>query len=358
MHRTPFAWLFTLALLFAPTTLFAWQWGHGSYGGGGAFVNPTSQPRQAKATVNGENVELEHVASMPVYETAVKEVKEAREKIVDGEKVVEEVVVPVTYTVAKMVSVKDVYKVSLKETEFFDMEGKPVDPAKVAARLKMGPTVLFAHRQVPPYYLTVFKPDTLFLVVPMQFDLPGTFIPAPGLEGPDEAPAEGPAPRPEPATPAVPAPGAGPEEGPGVEPSVVLAKATKDLVTLRSYVKEKSSETALIEEPDEKGAKRKVPISIEVETIVDVEKRYPHKALKAQRADGKAVTTAELNKLLAASRCVLVSGDGEKVAPSFLEIVKPDALILIPPVAEPPVMSAPVPVGPPGVVPAPAPMDE
>lgn len=326
MRRARLTWLLALILAYTPATAWSWQWGgHGSYGGGGASVNPNSLPRQAKAKVTDEGqIVLQHVASLPVHESIVKEVKETRQRIVNGETKIEEVVVPVVTTVSKLVNVTQEYKIPLEQAAIFDMEGKPVETAKVTPRLKKGITVLFAMRQIPSYYLTVFKPDTLLVVIePHALVPPAAPVPAP----PEAAPPAEPAPV-KPAPPPVAPPAPGPS--PGIEPTVGLAKATKDLITLRSYVKESSSETALIEEQDETGAKKRYPISIEVESIVDIEKRYPHKAMKAQWADGKEISAADLVKQLAASRCVLVSRDGKKVAAGYLEIVKPDALILIP----------------------------
>ena len=53
------------------------------------------------------------------------------------------------------------------------------------------------------------------------------------------------------------------------------------------------------------------------------------------RADGKDVDSSDLPKLLATSRCVLVSTDGQKVDPMHLQIVKPDTLLVVVPTPAP-----------------------
>ena len=135
-------------------------------------------------------------------------------------------------------------------------------------------------------------------------------------------------------------------------PRVSLAKGGKDTLALRVYLKDIGSETVL-QTVDLGGVKKEVPASVETESIIDVEKRFPWKVVKVYRTDGQEVAASEFPKLFAASRGVLVSADGQKVDPSQLKIVKPDTLIVVHPIPVPP--AAPMAVSAPVAFPAPAP---
>ena len=141
-----------------------------------------------------------------------------------------------------------------------------------------------------------------------------------------------------------------------------MARSADAKLGLRSFTKQVSTESAM-REITVKGKKQSAPFSIEVESIVDIERKYPLDAVKVRRADKKPVSEADLAKLLAADRCVLVSTDGQEVDARFLKIVKPDALIVVAPIPLPPApairaMPPPAPsVSPPvRVTPAPAPV--
>jgi hypothetical protein len=124
-----------------------------------------------------------------------------------------------------------------------------------------------------------------------------------------------------------------------------MARMVDDKIGLRRYVKEVTTQTGM-RTIEHDGVKKLAPFSIEVESISDIERKYPQSVVKIQRADGKALADGERAKLLASERCVLVSGDGQQIDERFLKIVKPDALIvIIPPVAPPPPpMLAPTPI--------------
>ena len=111
----------------------------------------------------------------------------------------------------------------------------------------------------------------------------------------------------------------------------------------------------IVLEIDVKGVKKQAPLEIESESIVDIERRFPQDAVKIHRADGKPIAAAELPKLLASDRCVLVSTDGQDVDAKYLEIVRPEALIVVAPMALPQI-SIGVPSIAPAPIPAPAPL--
>jgi hypothetical protein len=113
-----------------------------------------------------------------------------------------------------------------------------------------------------------------------------------------------------------------------------MARIVDDKLGLRRYVKDISSETALREE-DVDGVKKLVPVSIEVETITDVERKYLQNLVKIYRADKKPLAEDEIARLKDSERCVLVSSDGKEVDPKYLKIVKPEALIVVAPISQP-----------------------
>ena len=133
-----------------------------------------------------------------------------------------------------------------------------------------------------------------------------------------------------------------------------MARIADDKLGLRRYVKDISSETAYHEEEVD-GRKKLVPVSIEVESITDVERKYPQDLLKIYRADKKPLTDDELAKLKDTERCVLVSADGKDVDPRYLKIVKPEALIVVAPVSPQIPFAAPILIPPPLPLPTPMP---
>lgn len=334
MFRRTLRSLLAWSLALAP----AFSFGQGAWGGA-SYLDPDSFPRQARAKTDEEGqIVLTHILAQPFPETVMRE--EKRERIVkegDVEKIVEEkVAVPATSM--RIATYKQEYRVPLTDGIVFDLEGKPVKASAAAARLKKGATVLFASKLMPSYYLTVFKPDTLFLTVGPESQVFEAPMPLPPEEG--AAPGEFPPSAPPPIT-------ALPDEGHPVPPQVALAKAARNLVLIRSFVKDIEKEKMFLEETADDGTVSKQEFDVETETVTDIERRFPAKSIKATRADGKPVPAAELAKLLASSRCVLLAGDAKKVDPSYLEIVRPDALILHSPKAElaPPKL-------PPGLAPA------
>jgi hypothetical protein len=123
-----------------------------------------------------------------------------------------------------------------------------------------------------------------------------------------------------------------------------MARIVDDKIGLRRYVKDVTTQTGM-RTIEQDGVKKLAPFSIEVESISDIERKYPQSAVKIQRADGRALVEGEQAKLLAADRCVLVSGDGLEVDERYLKIVKPETLIVIvPPAAPPAPMLPPAPI--------------
>src|SRR5205085_2942415 len=83
-------------------------------------------------------------------------------------------------------------------------------------------------------------------------------------------------------------------------PQVALAKGAGNLVFIRSHAKDVEKEKMFLEESADDGTVQRQEFDVETETIIDIERRFPAKSIKAIRADGKPVSSADLAKLLAA----------------------------------------------------------
>lgn len=361
------------------------------------FFDQNALPKQAKAKLNDEGqIVVKKVESCQAFEEVEKDVPVKQVRKVNGKGVEETVMKKVVTIVCKTVCYENEFKIPAGEATFFDLDGKPISADAVAKALKKETTILYATRMVPNYYLSIFKPGTLVLKVePQQMygevqaapaPAPAVApVPAPAAPAADPtAPAKVPAPAapatapkasaptaedaaPAPAAPATAAPAVGVPVGGdepaqvsvGAPPTLNLAKGIKNKIALRTYVK-LLGEEAVPQTVEANGEKKTRLVAVETESVVDIEKRYPSVVLKVYRADGKAVPAAELPTLFAASRCVLVSVDGKDVDKAYLEIVKPDTLIVVPPLAQPPMghghraMPAPVP----GPAPAPGAADD
>jgi hypothetical protein len=359
-----------LALAALLTLSVAVPLAHGGRPSCGAFIDPGALGQQAQATLSDGQVVIQRTMAYMVCETAYKTETRTRTRVDEGGKTVQEAYeVQVPYTICKTVWNKMQFKVAQENVAAFDMQARPVAAEKLAEALKGDTTVLLANRNVAKYYLAVYKPETLLLVVEPQhmiFDAPPPppgAAPAPPAEAAAPAASDAslfivafqpPAPVPAPAAPVAEA-----QANLGMEPQVSMAKLANGKLTLRSYMKDTWTDSAT-RFVDVKGVKKEVAFEIEQESVVDVERRYPQDAVKIYRADGKPVAAAELTKLLTSDRCVLVSTDGQDVSANYLKIVKPDALIVVAPVPAPQAVvcapaTAPVPVPAPRPAPAPAP---
>ena len=354
------------ALLLGSTTAY----------GGGAYVDPAALGQQAHAKVTGEELIITRTQSQMVCEMVFRTEQRTRTVDIDGDKRDESYTVSVPVTITNCVPTTQQHKLAVDRAQVFDMHGKRVAAEKIAEALAEERTILLAARKVPGYYLSIYKPDTLLVVVAPQ----GLFQPSPPVAAPQPGPRVDPqpaapvpveVPQPEPprmlpapaastrpASPAPAAPGVLVAAAPiaaalAVEPQVSIARILQDKLTLRQYVKNVTSGRAY-REIEADGVKKVAPFSIEVESITDVERKYPQGVLKIYRADKKPLADDEIAKLKETERCVLVSSDGKEVDADYLKIVKPDTLIVVAPVAPSlpppapiPSPTAPLPVPPP-----------
>jgi hypothetical protein len=333
--------------------------------GGGAYVDPAALGQQARAKVTGEELTITRTQSLMVQETHLRTEQRAKTVEVDGEIREETFTVTVPVTVAKCVPTTQQQKIPIDRAQVFDMQGKRVAAEKIAEALAEERTILLAARKLPGYYLSIYKPDTLLVVVAPQ----GLFQPSLPIAAPQPGPRVDPqpaapvpveAPQPEPPrtlpAPAVTTPPAPPDRAapgvavaaapiaavPAAEPQVSIARILQDKLALRQYVKSVTSETGS-REVEADGVKKLAPFSIEVESITDVERKYPQGVLKIYRADKKPLADDEIAKLKETERCVLVSSDGKEVDAGYLKIVRPDTLIVVAPVTPSLLPPAPIP---------------
>lgn len=317
----------TLALTLLLTTSAWAQYGH-KYG---AYVDPSAFGQQTQATIDDNGiVTLRRTDVFRVYKEICQPETRTRIVKVDGVERTEQYTVEVPTVYSKKVSNNFQSRVSIDKIEAFDMAGKPIVADRLKQALQEETTVLLANRKVASYYLSVYKPETLLLVIEPQ----NLYQAVP--DAPPPVPADAPAPAPAPAPVATPVPAAPPTPLPGMAPRVSVAKSANDTLVLRTFLKDIATQTAYREVRQESVTK-KVPFSIETISISNVETKYPRTAVRVYRADGKPVTAEEIAKLLSSERGVLLSTDGENIDPTYLKIVQPQALIIVVPIPEPPV---------------------
>lgn len=368
--RKYFVWFALAAIAAAP------QFARAAHGRA-AYIDPTALGQQVQAKVADGALVVSRRSTAMVYETQTRTEARTRIVVVDGESREETFTVEVPVTVTKPVSSVIEHRVALKHLQAFDMQGKRVDDDQLTDALEEGRTILLATRKVPRYYLTIYKVDTLLVVVdpqdlyaappapgvapllptttvvPPKVDAPRV-LPPPGVPARADAPLKPAAAPKADATPAAPGGAALLAAATSMEPQVSIARIVDDKIGLRRYVKDITNETAY-REVEKDGVKELVPVAVEVESITDVERKYPRDLLKIYRADKKPLTDDELDKLKDTERCVLVAVDAKDVDPKYLQIVKPETLIVVAPMAPQPHLSAPIiapgPLSPPAPIP-------
>jgi hypothetical protein len=77
--------------------------------------------------------------------------------------------------------------------------------------------------------------------------------------------------------------------------------------------------------------KDKVPVKVKVSSVVLTTAELPAKSVEAYSVDGKAISAETLATLLAKERTVLVSMDGKKLDPFYLQLYKEGTIVLVPP---------------------------
>jgi hypothetical protein len=89
-------------------------------------------------------------------------------------------------------------------------------------------------------------------------------------------------------------------------------------------------------------------VAVTVPIMMERVQKVKAKDLQVSTAGGKKVDVKKLPNFLKKKTCVLISSDGKKVDPAYLEIIKKDTLVLVIPPA-----IKPAPLTPPDVPPPP-----
>jgi uncharacterized protein YkwD len=107
-------------------------------------------------------------------------------------------------------------------------------------------------------------------------------------------------------------------------------------LVLRHYKQDQQTVTAYVE-AGANGESRKVPVQIRQTTRVNQYTQIDPRHISVSTADGRPVEAARLKDLLVREISVLVSSDGRAVDPFWLQNVKPASLVVVAPLAAPPV---------------------
>jgi hypothetical protein len=116
----------------------------------------------------------------------------------------------------------------------------------------------------------------------------------------------------------------------GPQPKQVLARLDGDgNLVVREQVTEYRTETRVVEQVV-CGVKVNRAVTVTVPVTTAVQRKYSAKAFEVYDASGKKVAGKKLSEALKKEKAVLVSVDGQKVDPFYLQLVKKDTLVVVP----------------------------
>jgi hypothetical protein len=222
-----------------------------------------------------------------------------------------------TVTEEKWVGTASITSHDAAELRAYTPDRKRLEPADLAKRLAAGAVVFVceAHEKADTAYVALLKPDTVCLFPPYQDAAPTPSAPA-GSAGEKSLPAR---PQPEAAV-------------------AVIDSAGK--LTLRRRIINTFEKTAY---PTIENPREQAPVLIKNTMTTDHVQELPAASVRAFDLAGKPVSAADLAAVLSAERPVLVSHDGQPVDPAFLQIIRPDTLILALPSDQPTAARPPAP---------------
>ncbi len=295
--------LFATGWLLVPTALAAQ---------GDEFLNSLPQPVFASINDNGVVVTATTKFVSKVVRQLTTRVN-TREIVVDGQTHQQsyEVTVPVSAYVTAHQPV--IHTWSQDNLQVREVSGKEISYEELSKRLQQATLALFAAQEPSPNQLTAFKPETLLLIArdpnTVQHFPMSAVAPTPQLDGaaapPDSA-----------------------------APTVRRAYVQNGMLTLHIQVRTRMTTTVYRQSMNE-GDTQKELVPIELATAFQSGQRMPFSAVEVYNAQGEALDAAQAAAALSTERCVLVSTDGGKVDPAYLQIVRPDALVVVPPITYP-----------------------
>ncbi len=251
-----------------------------------------------------------------------------------------EEIVPETFTYTVAVPRAVLRTIDAAKVRAVEADGTKVGAAALASRLEKETHVLFTEEGRKPNatLLKILKKGTLILTLPRRDDRPRKVVP-PSKTGKVVETAFQPEP--------VPAPGEA-ARGPRSLPPLAVAAGIdeKGVVYVRDNSGNAFTSTGYYE-VEEGGQKRLVPVQIKENVFTLRTRSLDARAVRAFRTDGKPVPAADLPRLLRKEVTVLVSADGRKVDPFYLEVIRAGTPVLV--------LPAPAFHGAPPAIPAPPP---
>lgn len=250
------------------------------------------------------------------------------------------------YTEWKLVAGPATHLLTLQQVSGFEIDGTPVAPDALAARLKQPTLVVVTQdgRPLPPYYAFVFKPGTL--VIGVQ-----------GAMGYADGEPEQPLVLPE-----------------SIPPTFRLAKVdAEDRFALRMFrdaeqvVTAYRQTTRTVKDGEvEKEVCELHEVAVKQQMQTSATTLVPRQHVASVTAEGKPMEDVHLQALKKREYTVVVSRDGKPVDKFWLQNIKPRMLVLTPPVTMPVTTNEgaavvgggthSAPVGAPGYAPMPAPV--
>jgi hypothetical protein len=211
-----------------------------------------------------------------------------------------------TVTEEKWVAAASVTSHDPAEIRAYTPDRKRLEPADLAKRLAAGAVVFVceAHEKADTAYVALLKPDTVCLFPPYQ----------------DAAPSGASDSATEKTLPVRPQPDAA---------TAVIDAAGK--LTLRRRIINTFDKTAWQTAENRQQA----PVLIKNTMTTDHVQELPAESVRGFDTAGKPVAAKDLAAALAAERPVLISNDAQPVDPAFLQIIRPDTLILALPSDQP-----------------------
>jgi hypothetical protein len=298
---------------------------YGCYGGFGGVGTPTAY---GLATMKGEQIHVRQYVMRYQPQTAVRTRKVKQEG--QWKDVTEQ------FTFNQVVPAEIRQKLDPAKLKITDAAGTKVGADALAQRLKEETPVLMVlnGQELDARYRKLLKKGTLVLTLPRQQPIPPESIPP--ADAPIEDAPKGKSPREEGAK----------SDGPRREqPSFAGASIdAKGILSIRESGGTTTTQKAYLKAEGEGTPKG--PVKIREVFAVTRMRSLEASGVHAQRADGKAVSTASLRQLLKKELPVLVSQDGKRVDPYYSRIFRGDTLILVLPQPEPAYYGGPAAVPP------------
>lgn len=246
-----------------------------------------------------------------------------------------------TVDVSLTVPEKRTAVVAPSDPVFSELDGQPADVASLAERLKEPTLIVVSHgdKPVPSEFAVLFRPGTLVARLGL--------VPQPMPQAPPPPPSLPGSPAPQPVS--VPAQDAAEEDAGlklpvGPPPTFRLARINENgYFALRNVVQEDHPVTGFVQivktvrdGDTERQVSVCVPRTMHRRLNAALTIFVSEKDMSGATVEGKPMESRHVNALKQREIPVIVALDGQSVDPRWLENLKPQMLILIPPTTQPP----------------------